>query len=79
MLTPQPVERTKIPTVYPIQMGIPLIKLSAIYYIISLISATVNLERQTRHWPMVFGDTVAFSMTQVSHVISVTITCVNYI
>lgn len=46
MLTPQPVERTKIPTVYPIQM------------------ATVNLERQTRHWPMVFGDTVAFSMTQ---------------
>ena len=28
-------------------------------------AAIQNLERETRHWPMVFNDTVVFSMSQV--------------
>jgi hypothetical protein len=47
MLAPHPVERTKIPAVYPLQM------------------AKNNLERMTRHWPLIFSDTVAYSMIQV--------------
>ncbi|XP_011402687.2 PREDICTED: protein asunder homolog isoform X2 [Amphimedon queenslandica] len=44
MLVPNTVERTKIPSQYPLQL------------------AEANLERMTRHWPLVFSDTVAYSM-----------------
>ena len=67
MLVPHPVERTKIPTVYPLQMG--TYKMSSfilrLTLFLTLHVAKANLERMTRHWPLIFSETVAYSMVQV--------------
>ena len=65
MLVPYPVERTKIPSLYPLQLGKPLL-ISGTIFNNNLSSAESNLERMTRYWPLVFSDTVAYSMMQVS-------------
>lgn len=67
MLVPYPVERTKIPSLYPLQLGKPLLISGTIFNNNNLSSAESNLERMTRYWPLVFSDTVAYSMMQVSH------------
>lgn len=65
MLVPCPVERTKIPSLYPLQLGKPLL-ISGTIFNNNLSSAESNLERMTRYWPLVFSDTVAYSMMQVN-------------
>ena len=65
-LVPNPVDRTKILTVHPLQKGCTCIHSQRAECVIWFI-AVDNLERHTRHWPMVFNDTVVFSMAQVDH------------
>ncbi|XP_064385114.1 integrator complex subunit 13-like, partial [Halichondria panicea] len=45
-LAPTPVDRTKIPKVYPEQIALS------------------KLEHATRHWPMVYADTLIYTLTQ---------------
>ena len=69
LLYPMPVDRTKIPTVYPIQKGITSPQLLCILVTrqcCQMYVAISKLEHDTRCWPLVYNDTILYTIKQVS-------------
>lgn len=63
LLVPSPIDRTKIPTVYPVQKG----KLLTSELNLMLCFAAISkLEHDTRYWPLVYNDTILYTLKQVS-------------
>lgn len=71
VLFPLPVDRTKIPTVYPVQNGEHWVtdhgsgSHDTWYYCVCHLAIS-KLEHDTRYWPLVYNDTIFYTLKQVS-------------
>ena len=76
ILVPYPIERTKIPTVFPVEKGTIGAAVEHCFddvchydvmFIWGIGVAIAKLDYDTRHWPMVYNDTLVFTLKQVCY------------
>lgn len=66
LLYPSPVDRTKIPTIFPIQKGQSITCCPSMAFTTDFIhTAIAKLEHDTRYWPLVYNDTILYTLKQV--------------